>query len=92
MPSQISRRRPNTSTPFATAIDSAEDHIQAKLGEIVAGNAPGRRSDGEITVFDNGGTGIETVATASLLSERAREKGLSTEIEFSPASEALTGY
>ncbi|WP_226041892.1 ornithine cyclodeaminase family protein [Natrinema sp. DC36] len=68
-----------------------EDHIHAELGEIVAGNAPGRTSDDEITVFDSGGTGIETVAAAYLLYERAREEGLGTEIEFSPASEALTG-
>ncbi|MFC6725354.1 ornithine cyclodeaminase family protein, partial [Halobium palmae] len=68
-----------------------EDHVHAELGEVVAGVAPGRESDDEVTVFDSGGTGVETVAAAHLLYERAREGGLGTTIEFSPASEALTG-
>ncbi|MGQ3413084.1 ornithine cyclodeaminase family protein [Natrinema sp. LN54] len=68
-----------------------EDHVHAELGEIVAGNAPGRTSDDEITVFDSGGTGIETVAAAYMLYERASERGLGQTIEFAPASEALTG-
>ncbi|NKE37001.1 ornithine cyclodeaminase family protein [Natronococcus sp. JC468] len=68
-----------------------EDHVRAELGEVVAGVEPGRTSDGEITVFDSGGTGIETVAAAGMLYERAREAGLGTELPFAPASEALTG-
>ncbi len=68
-----------------------EDHVHAELGEIIAGKAKGRTSSDEITVFDSGGTGIETVAGGALVYERAREAGLGTEIEFAPASEALTG-
>ncbi|WP_226479067.1 ornithine cyclodeaminase family protein [Natrinema amylolyticum] len=68
-----------------------EDHVHAELGEVVAGNEPGRTSEDEITVFDSGGTGIETVAAAYLLYERASDQGLGQTIEFAPASEALTG-
>ncbi len=68
-----------------------EDHVHAELGEVVAGRAEGRVDDEEITVFDSGGTGIETVAAAQMLYERAREEGRGTTIEFAPASEALTG-
>ncbi|RJX42045.1 ornithine cyclodeaminase family protein [Halonotius aquaticus] len=68
-----------------------ESHIHAELGNIVAGNAAGRTSDDEITVFDSGGTAIETVAAAGMLYERAREQGLGSTIEFAPASDALTG-
>ncbi|MGQ4555664.1 ornithine cyclodeaminase family protein [Halobellus sp. GM3] len=68
-----------------------EDHIHAELGDVVAGNAPGRQSDDEITVFDSGGTGIETVAGAYLLYEKAREAGLGSSVDFAPGSEALTG-
>lgn len=68
-----------------------EDHVHAELGDVVAGEAPGRTSDEELTVFDSGGTGIETVAAGAMLFERAREEGLGTEIPFAPASEALTG-
>jgi alanine dehydrogenase len=71
------------------AID--EEHIHADLGELVAGNEPGRESDEEITVFDSGGTGIETVAGAFLLYEKAREEGLGQPIDVAPGSEALTG-
>ncbi|MFC6824851.1 ornithine cyclodeaminase family protein [Halopelagius fulvigenes] len=68
-----------------------EDHVHAELGEVVAGVEPGRTDDDEITVFDSGGTGIETVAGAYLLYEKAVEEGLGTTIDFSPASESLTG-
>jgi ornithine cyclodeaminase (EC 4.3.1.12) len=68
-----------------------ESHIHAELGDIVADNAAGRTSDDEITVFDSGGTAIETVAAAGMLYERAREQGLGSTIEFAPASDALTG-
>lgn len=68
-----------------------ESHIHAELGDIVAGNAAGRTSDDEITVFDSGGTAIETVAAAGMLYERASEQGLGSTIEFAAASDALTG-
>ena len=71
------------------AID--DDHVHAELGDVVAGTAPGRTDDDEITLFDSGGTGIETVAAAHLLYERAVDAGLGEELDFSPASEALTG-
>ncbi|WP_142858688.1 ornithine cyclodeaminase family protein [Salinigranum halophilum] len=66
-----------------------ESHIHAELGEVVAGVAEGRTTEDEITVFDSGGTGIETVAAAYLLYERATENGLGTTVDFSPASEAF---
>jgi len=68
-----------------------EDHIHAELGEVVAGSAPGRTDADEITVFDSGGTGIETVAAAAMLYERASQKGCGTTLSMAPASEALTG-
>jgi alanine dehydrogenase len=66
-----------------------EGHAHAELGEVVAGEAPGRESADEITVFDSGGTGIETVAAAGLLYDRAREAGLGESMTFTPASEAF---
>ncbi|ADQ66972.1 ornithine cyclodeaminase [Halogeometricum borinquense DSM 11551] len=68
-----------------------EDHVYAELGEVIAGKVEGREDDEEITVFDSGGTGIETVAGAYLLYEKAQSEGLGTTIDFAPASEALTG-
>lgn len=65
------------------------DHVHGELGEVIAGVIPGRESNDEITIFDSGGTGIETVAAAHMLYERAREAGRGTEIEFAPASDAM---
>ncbi|MBO4246597.1 ornithine cyclodeaminase family protein [Halomicrobium sp. IBSBa] len=84
----------NDAGAFIHAVEEGvvdEDHVHAELGEIVAGTARGRTSEDEITLFDSGGTAIETVAAAQMLLERARERGLGEEIEFAPASEALTG-
>ncbi|WP_049999218.1 ornithine cyclodeaminase family protein [Halococcus sediminicola] len=79
---------------FINAVEEgvvSEDDIHGELGNVVAGEVAGRESDDEITVFDSGGTGIETVAAAHMLYEKARKQNLGTEIEFAPASEALTG-
>jgi len=79
---------------FLAALDAGtieEDHVHAELGEVIAGGAPGRTDEEEITIFDSGGTAIETVAAAHLLYERAVEEGLGTEIEIQPASEGMPG-
>ncbi|SIQ96598.1 ornithine cyclodeaminase [Haladaptatus litoreus] len=79
---------------FLAALESGavtEDHIHAELGEVVASEAVGRESEDEITVFDSGGTGIETVASAYLLYQKALDEGLGSTISLSPANEALTG-
>jgi alanine dehydrogenase len=68
-----------------------EDHVHAELGEVVAGVEPGREADDEVTVFDSGGTAIETVAAAHMLYGKAVEAGVGSTIELFPASEALTG-
>ncbi|ADJ15031.1 ornithine cyclodeaminase family protein [Halalkalicoccus jeotgali] len=67
------------------------DHLHGELGDVLVGAVEGRTDDEEITVFDSGGTGIETVAAAHMLYERAREAGRGTGIEFAPASEAMAG-
>ncbi|MFB6070750.1 MAG: ornithine cyclodeaminase family protein [Halanaeroarchaeum sp.] len=69
----------------------SDDHVHAELGEVVAGKAPGRTDPDQVTVFDSGGTAIETAAAGHLLYEKAIAEGLGRTIEFAPASEALTG-
>ncbi len=68
-----------------------DDHIHAELGEVVAGEVEGRTDRREITMFDSGGTGVETVAAAYMLYRKARDEGLGELLEFAPASDALTG-
>ncbi|WP_418285872.1 ornithine cyclodeaminase family protein [Halorubrum sp. DTA46] len=90
----IRERATQDAGSFLAAVEAGlvdEDGVAADLGEVVAGEHPGRTSDDEITVFDSGGTGIETVAAAHMLYQRASEKGRGEAIDFAPASEALTG-
>ncbi|MCU4973293.1 ornithine cyclodeaminase family protein [Halobacteria archaeon AArc-m2/3/4] len=90
----LRKRATSDAGSFLAALEAGavtEDHVHAELGEVVAGEASGRTSADELTVFDSGGTGIETVAGAYMLYERALEEGLGTKISFAPASEALTG-
>jgi alanine dehydrogenase len=68
-----------------------EEHIHAELGEIVANRVSGRESKDEVTLFDSGGTALETVASAALLYQRATERGLGRRIEFASASETYEG-
>nr|WP_303651902.1 ornithine cyclodeaminase family protein [Halovenus rubra] len=66
-----------------------DEDVHGELGDVVAGEKPGRESPEEITVFDSGGTGIETVAAAKLLYDRAQKNDLGEVIDFAPASEAF---
>ena len=54
-------------------------HVVAELGEVAAG-APGRRSDGEITLFKSLGLAVEDVVTARLAVARAKAMGVGTEV------------
>lgn len=69
----------------------SEGDVHGDLGAVLAGDVPGRQSDDEITVFDSGGTGVETVAAAYMLYEKAVEAGLGETFDVAPGSEALTG-
>ena len=53
------------------------DHVVAELGEVAAGT-PGRRSDGEITLFKSLGLAVEDVVAARLAYEKARALGVGT--------------
>ena len=56
-----------------------EDAI-TPLGDVLIGRHPGRRSAGEITLFDGTGVGLQDLAVASRAVERAVERGLATEV------------
>lgn len=77
---------------FLKAMDEGlvdEDHIHAELGDVITGSAEGRSSAEDVTVFDSGGTAIETVAVAHLLYEKASAAGRGSTIDFAPASRAM---
>jgi ornithine cyclodeaminase len=55
------------------------DWIEGELGEALAGET-GRVGDQDITLFKSLGIGVEDIATARLVVERAREKGVGAQI------------
>ena len=59
-----------------------ESHIIGDLGALVAGTAAGRESDTGWTLFLSGGTGVEDVAVATRLYEKAEQRGIGTEFLF----------
>jgi ectoine utilization protein EutC len=56
------------------------EKVYAELGEITAGLKPGRTSDDEIIVCDLTGVGVQDVAAASLVLERAKATGVGEKI------------
>jgi ornithine cyclodeaminase/alanine dehydrogenase-like protein (mu-crystallin family) len=61
---------------------TGEEHIRAELGEVLAGSAPGRRDNAELTLFRSLGIGVEDLAAAEIAVAAAREQGLGTEVEL----------
>ena len=57
-------------------------HIRAELGEVLAGSAPGRMSDDELTVFDSLGLAVEDLFAAEYLLRRAEETGRGVKVAF----------
>lgn len=60
------------------AIDAA--HIVGELGEVLAGAAPGRQSDDDITVFKSVGLSVQDVVAATEVYRRAVRDGIGTDV------------
>jgi len=58
------------------------DDIYGEIGEIAAGQIPGRESDQEVTFFKSVGIAVQDVAVADLVLRRATELGLGLEVEL----------
>jgi ornithine cyclodeaminase/alanine dehydrogenase-like protein (mu-crystallin family) len=56
--------------------------IDAELGELLVGTAPGRGSDDELTVFRSLGIAVEDLFAAEYVVRRAQETGRGTKIDF----------
>ena len=61
----------------------APEHFARELGMVVSGDAPGRTSPDEVTLFKSVGNAVQDVVVAKRAVERARERGLGTEIDLS---------
>ena len=58
------------------------DDVRGELADVICGRAAGRRSDGEVFVFDSTGTALQDVAVASLAYARAAGRGAGLEVRF----------
>jgi len=58
------------------------DHIRAELGEVLLGTAAGRSSDDEITLFKSLGLGVEDLAAAELVLQRAEAEDAGTVVSL----------
>lgn len=67
--------------PIAQGLIKATD-IHAELGEIVAGKATGRTSDGQVTLFKTVGVAVQDLAAAARAFEGAQATGLGTIVEM----------
>jgi ornithine cyclodeaminase/alanine dehydrogenase-like protein (mu-crystallin family) len=56
--------------------------VHAELSEVVAGKKTGRTSRDEIIIFDSTGTGLQDVAAAALVYEKAEQAGSHFALNF----------
>ncbi|MYW67055.1 ornithine cyclodeaminase family protein [Streptomyces sp. SID8379] len=59
-----------------------EDDFRTELGAVLAGAAPGRTADTDLTLFDSVGVGLQDLAVTRLLTDLAEERGLGTRIDL----------
>jgi alanine dehydrogenase len=59
-----------------------QSDVYAELGDIVAGQKPGRVSDNEVIVFDSTGMALQDAAAAALVLERAVQHGHGQRVRF----------
>ncbi|MBJ7289231.1 ornithine cyclodeaminase family protein [Williamsia sp.] len=60
-----------------------EADIAIELGDVISGRTIGRRGDDDITLFDSTGIGLQDLAAAALVIDRARATGVGTDIDMS---------
>lgn len=65
-----------------------DEHIVGEIGDVLIGNAPGRGSAGEITLFKSVGLAVEDVACARFLADRARGEPDVVDLELGGARDA----
>ncbi len=63
----------------------APDHAVTELWQVIAGQAPGRTSAQEVTVFDSVGFALEDYAALRLLHRLSQERGIGRDVELVPS-------
>ncbi len=68
-----------TQHAVAAGIISPDDVVE--IGSVIVGDHPGRRSEEDITVFDGTGVGLQDLAVAQAVVDRALRDGLAREVD-----------
>jgi ornithine cyclodeaminase/alanine dehydrogenase-like protein (mu-crystallin family) len=71
-----------TDVPPRVAARTPDPGAVAEIGEVLAGSAPGRSSDEQITLYKSTGHAVEDAAAARLAFDRARRLGVGTILEL----------
>ncbi|MCA1843154.1 MAG: ornithine cyclodeaminase family protein [Actinobacteria bacterium] len=58
------------------------DHIHAEVGELVAGDRPGRTDETQLTLYKSVGVAVQDAAAAALVLETARQQGIGLDLEL----------
>jgi ornithine cyclodeaminase/alanine dehydrogenase-like protein (mu-crystallin family) len=58
------------------------DEVHAELGEIITGQKEGWKSSNDIFIFDSTGTGLQDVASATIVYEKAKQKQIGMKLNF----------
>ena len=66
------------------ARDAVQPDNVNELSALVAGKVSGRANSGQITLFKSVGTGIQDIALAAVIYQRAKERGIGTDIGTFP--------
>jgi ornithine cyclodeaminase len=56
------------------------DHIHAEVGELIAGDRPGRTDDDQLTLYKSVGVAVQDAAAAALVVQAARDRGIGSEV------------
>ncbi|MFD6355494.1 ornithine cyclodeaminase family protein [Nocardia tengchongensis] len=57
--------------------------VTTELGDVITGTSPGRTADTDITLYNSVGIGLQDLATARLIIDKARADGIGTEVDLS---------
>ncbi|MCA0048317.1 ornithine cyclodeaminase [Mesorhizobium sp. B283B1A] len=60
----------------------APEHLVVELWQVIAGNAPGRRDERQITLFDSVGFAIEDFSALRYVRDRLKDTGLYEELDL----------
>jgi ornithine cyclodeaminase len=74
---------PSGAVELRRAIESGvigAGHIQAEIGELVAGDRPGRTERAQLTVYKSVGVAVQDAVAAALVLTEARDRGAGTHV------------